>query len=242
MLVSFENPPGFGKQNSAYVYLMLPWIRPSSFMHSRYSLATSPITRQYASTSVVNGGPCLSPFSSSAMDSENIVAIASGIGVTPAVSLIKHYSCTSHWINLIWVCRFLQNLEFVSNGHILIYYTGKRQLTAVHHEDLPANVCLFNGQPDLEKSISAVIYSISSGQGLVEDLFMCSFIVSKVTTETCTKLMLEKALSVTRLTSSLSTLLMHLMKAAPHNLFQLQALMALCWCWRFCWALSVMIL
>ena len=35
-------------------------------------------------------GQFLSPFSSPAMDSENLVAAALGIGVTPAISLIKH--------------------------------------------------------------------------------------------------------------------------------------------------------
>ena len=37
-------------------------------------------------------GPFLSPFNSPAMDSENLVACASGIDVTPAISLIKQYS------------------------------------------------------------------------------------------------------------------------------------------------------
>lgn len=30
-LVTFENPPGFGKQNSAYVYMMLPWLSKYQF-------------------------------------------------------------------------------------------------------------------------------------------------------------------------------------------------------------------
>ena len=30
-IVSFENPPGFGRQNSAYVYLMLPWLSKYQF-------------------------------------------------------------------------------------------------------------------------------------------------------------------------------------------------------------------
>jgi ferredoxin-NADP reductase len=104
-------------------------------------------------------GPFLSPFSSPAMDSENLVAVASGIGVTPAISLIKQYSCTSRRMNLIWICRdaalvehFLQSLTFGADGHILIYYTGKRPLYL--NEDLPPNTYIFKGRPDLEKTIS----------------------------------------------------------------------------------------
>ena len=40
-------------------------------------------------------GPFLSPFSSPAMDSENIVAVASGVGVTPALAILKKYSSTA---------------------------------------------------------------------------------------------------------------------------------------------------
>ena len=29
--VTFKNPPGFGKQNSAYIYLMLPWLSKYQF-------------------------------------------------------------------------------------------------------------------------------------------------------------------------------------------------------------------
>jgi len=31
-IISFENPPGFGKQNTAYVYLMLPWMKARFFL------------------------------------------------------------------------------------------------------------------------------------------------------------------------------------------------------------------
>lgn len=37
-------------------------------------------------------GPYLSPFSSPAMDSENLIAVATGIGVTLALSLLLKYS------------------------------------------------------------------------------------------------------------------------------------------------------
>ena len=121
-LISFENPPGFGKQNSAYVYLMLPWLSKYQF----HAFTVFPCTKPNHSSICIHKcgdwtgklmdaittpthkpcfvvGPFLSPFSSPAMDSENLVAVASGIGVTPAISLIKQYSSTSRRLNLVWI-------------------------------------------------------------------------------------------------------------------------------------------
>ena len=146
-------------------------------------------------------GPFLSPFSSPAMDSENVVAVASGIGITPSMSLIKQYSSTSRRMNLIWICRdaslvehFLQSIDVGSNGHLLIYYTGKRPLFL--NGDLPPNVHLFRGRPDLEKTISGVILSTASESDLPEELFSNNAVVEKATADLSGKLLLEKALSV----------------------------------------------
>lgn len=48
----------------------------------------SQITRPTHRTAYVVG-PFLSPFSSPAMDNDNLLVVASGIGVTPAISLIQ---------------------------------------------------------------------------------------------------------------------------------------------------------
>ena len=41
-----------------------------------------------------------------AMDSPNLIAVASGIGVTPAISLVQKYSQeTLRRVNLVWICR-----------------------------------------------------------------------------------------------------------------------------------------
>jgi hypothetical protein len=145
-------------------------------------------------------GPFLSPFSSPAMDSEFLVAVASGIGVTPAISLIKQYNSTSRRLNLVWICRdaglvehLLQNIEFGTNGYTLIYYTGRRSLVI---DNLPPNVFIFNGRPNLEKSISGIISSIVSGEGLPEELHKTHRVVSKAPAELRAKLLLEKALSI----------------------------------------------
>ena len=143
-------------------------------------------------------GPYLSPFSSPAMDSENLVAVASGIGVTPAISLIKQYSSTSRRLNLVWICRdagliehFLQNVEFSRDGYSLVYYTGDRQL--ILQEDMPPNVFIFTGRPNLTRTISGIISSISTGFGLPEELGQ---VLSRTPAEVRSKLLLEKALSI----------------------------------------------
>ena len=123
-IISFHNPPGFGRQNSAYVYLMLPWLSRYQFHaftifpcttpnHSSICISTSgdwtnklmkALTTPTDKPAFVVG-PFLSPFSCPAMDSEHLILVASGIGVTPAISLIKQYSSTSRRLSLIWICR-----------------------------------------------------------------------------------------------------------------------------------------
>jgi len=219
-IISFENPPGFGKQNSAYVYLMLPWLSKYQFHaftvfpcskpnHSSIcihkcgdwttSLMNTITTPTHKPAFVV--GPFLSPFSSPAMDSENLVAVASGIGVTPAISLIKQYSNTSRRLNLIWICRdpgliehFLHNVDFGCDGYILIYYTGKER-SLVLGDGIPPNIFIFNGRPNLERTISGIIVSIAAGTCLPEHLLE-SVVVTQTPAKMRSKLLLEKALSI----------------------------------------------
>merc|ERR1719161_1015363 len=80
----------------------------------------------------------LSPFNSHAMDSTNLIAMASGIGITPILSLIKQYARTERSLDLIWMCRQAELIEFMlpsldvggedSDCVPLVYYTGKRPL------------------------------------------------------------------------------------------------------------------
>lgn len=218
-IISFENPPGFGKQNSAYVYLMLPWLSKQQF----HAFTVFPCTKPNHSSICIHKcgdwtgklmktittpthkpafvvGPFLSPFSSPAMDSENLVAVASGIGVTPAISLIKQYSSTSRRLNLVWICRdagliehFLQNVDFGSDGYTLIYYTGKDR-SLILRDDMPPNVFIFNGRPNLERTIAGIIASIATGEGLPEQLQ--GKVLTRTPAEVRSKLLLEKALSI----------------------------------------------
>lgn len=108
------------------------------------------------------------------MDSENLVAVASGIGVTPAISLIRRYASTSRRMNIVWICRdagliehFLQEVDFGSNGYTLIYFTACRSL--ILSDNIPSNVFIFNGRPNLERTISGIIFSIATGSSLPEE-------------------------------------------------------------------------
>ena len=137
------------------------------------------------------------------MDSDNMIAIASGIGVTPAVSLVQKYSKeTLRRVNLVWICRdpglvehFITNIAFGQYGFTLIYYTGKGR-DIVLDKDLPPNVFLFKGRPNLHQTLSGIIYSIISGEGLPEQLCDDQKIVSKATPEIRAKLLIDKALSI----------------------------------------------
>ena len=137
------------------------------------------------------------------MDSDNMIAVASGIGVTPAISLVQKYSKeTLRRVNLVWICRdpglvehFITNIAFGQYGFTLIYYTGKGR-DIVLDRDLPPNVFLFKGRPNLHQTLSGIIYSIISGEGLPEQLCDDQKIVSKATPEIRAKLLIEKALSI----------------------------------------------
>lgn len=69
-------------------------------------------------------GPYISPFSSPAMDCENLVIVGSGIGVTPAITIIKQYVQTNRRLNLVWMCKDAGLVEhFLSDT--LNYFGGK---------------------------------------------------------------------------------------------------------------------
>ena len=218
-IVSFENPPGFGKQNSAYVYIMLPWLSKYQF----HAFTVFPCTKPNHSSVCIHKcgdwttmlmekistpthkpafviGPYLSPFSSPAMHSENLVAVASGIGVTPAISLIKQYSKTRCRLNLIWICRdpgliehFLLNVDFGCDGYILVYNTGKER-PLVLGDDIAPNIFIFNSRPNIERAISGIIVSIASGICPTEKLYESEYTIKP--TEMRCKLLLQKALSI----------------------------------------------
>ena len=102
--------------------------------------------------------------------------VSSGIGITPALSVIgahKH----SRRINLIWAVRnrdllefFLDHLYLDHQGWNLIFYTGREELNmASLNVHANTNVCIISGRPNLHEVIPAIIFGIESGQGLPEN-------------------------------------------------------------------------
>jgi ferric-chelate reductase len=111
-------------------------------------------------------GPFPSPYNN-ADAYDNQILVASGIGITPALSVIRAHKETRR-INLIWICRdesllkfFLQHLYLDHQGWNLIFYTGKNKL-CLTDDDVVANtnVCIIEGRPMLPKVIPNIIFGI----------------------------------------------------------------------------------
>lgn len=105
-------------------------------------------------------GPITSPFET-ATDSDQVISVASGIGITAALSVIEAHAQTRK-MHLIWMCRDASLLEFIMDygarfdvdAYTFIFYTGKREL--VFQRAIPYNVFLLSGRPDLEKLIVSI--------------------------------------------------------------------------------------
>mmetsp|Transcript_28716 Transcript_28716/g.80835 ORF Transcript_28716/g.80835 Transcript_28716/m.80835 type:complete len:680 (+) Transcript_28716:174-2213(+) len=117
-------------------------------------------------------GPFASPYNN-ASSYDNQILVASGIGITPALSVIRAQK-QSRRVNLIWACRdnamlefFLEHFELDDDGWNLIFYTGKSPLNPGLME-LQANVKIIKKRPDLYTAIPNIIYGIESGNGLPE--------------------------------------------------------------------------
>lgn len=85
-----------------------------------------------------------------ASEYDNLILVASGIGITPAMSIVTTYRDTRR-VNLVWVCRdasllefYLDKCAFGSDGWTLIYFTGKRKLRLPHQ--LAPTVLIFYGR------------------------------------------------------------------------------------------------
>lgn len=119
------------------------------------------------------------PFPSPIMEAdnyENILAIASGIGVTPAVSLAVTLG-KSRRVNVIWMVRDPEIIEFYlrqrfydDNAWTIIFYTGKKPLVITDCNLLGSMVIICKGRPNLRQVVSDIIYNIEYGVPLPESL------------------------------------------------------------------------
>ena len=191
VMIRLNKPDGFElKGAGGYCYLCIPWISKlewhafstfkdpydpdkicfciaiagdwTKLLHAEVH---EPIYRRMWLT-----GPYPSPFET-ASDTDNVISVASGIGITPALSAIK--SLADHRkMHLIWMVRDASLLEFMfdfgivvdDEAYTLIFYTGKREL--VFRRPLPYNVLIFKGRPDLDELIVSIIHSTMNRQDL----------------------------------------------------------------------------
>ena len=115
-------------------------------------------------------GPFTSPYGQ-AKFFDNQILVASGIGITPALSVIQsNAQKQSRRINLIWITRDPHMLEFYiehfvvdNTGWSLIFYTGSEPLNPVISElNKSSGVEILTGRPDLITLIPSIIHSIES--------------------------------------------------------------------------------
>ena len=186
--VVWEHPPGFKSDGSGYIYISLPWIsrnewhafsivsHPTLPNHSCICMAvvgdwTKAVYQALSKPTSRPGwlyGPFPSPFST-ATGYDNLICVASGIGITPSISSIINLAET-RVVHLIWTCRdadlvefYLHQTQFDDDAWSFIFYTGKRQLVL---GDKPKNprvkVCL--GRPNLEELIVALVDNTNHGR------------------------------------------------------------------------------
>eukprot|EP00980_Cylindrotheca_fusiformis_P031799 scaffold26987_cov108-Cylindrotheca_fusiformis.AAC.1 len=182
--------------NGGYCYVCLPWVDP--YQWHAFSLFENPLNpseRQVfmqktgdwttavhdtlgrdTSRPVWVQGPFASPYGNAA-NYDNQIMVAGGIGITPALSVIREMKDTRR-CNLIWAVRdrhmvefFIKHAEFDDNGWNLIFYTGKEPLLGI--EDvvvtaLGATVYIIRKRPNLHDILPGIIYGIESGTCLPE--------------------------------------------------------------------------
>jgi len=117
-------------------------------------------------------GPFASPYNN-ADSYDNQILVATGIGITPALSVIRAHK-GSRRINLIWAVRdaamlefFMERLYLDHSGWNLIFYTGNEPLNPAL-EELNTNVRVIKSRPNLHVVIPNIIYGIESATGLPE--------------------------------------------------------------------------
>ena len=181
-----------------YCYVCLPWV--DRYQWHAFSLFENPETpheRQVfmekdgdwtgqvheslgrdTSRPVWIQGPFISPYDY-ADNYDNPIMVAGGIGITPALSVIRELKETRR-CNLIWAvkCRhmlefFVKHADFDDEGWNLIFYTGTDPLLGI--EDVVvtptgATIYIIRERPKLHLILPNIIYGIESGVGKPERL------------------------------------------------------------------------
>lgn len=184
VMIRVLKPEGFQMKGSGgFCYLCVPWI--SKLEWHAFSSFKDPFDKDYICFCISDAGdwthklhqavsepiyrrlwiygPFPSPFET-ASDNDHIISIASGVGITPALSVI-HSLADTRKMHLVWICRDASMLEFMidygtkfdEDAYTLIFYTGEREPVFRHR--LPYNVKLLKGRPNLHTLIPSLIES-----------------------------------------------------------------------------------
>ena len=119
-------------------------------------------------------GPFPSPFGA-ASNFDNLICVASGIGITPAISIVTSFAQTRR-VNLVWACRDPDLIEHYlrhichDSAWTFIFYTGKRSLN-LNDGDIGwlkgrPTLKILQGRPDLEDLVCSIVDNISNDLGL----------------------------------------------------------------------------
>lgn len=183
--------------DGGYCYINLPWISKTQWhAYSLFENPANPAERQIYMQKLgdwtidVLGalqrdthrpvwicGPFSSPYDNAA-ESDNQILVAGGIGITPAISVMRKHQ-DSRRSNLIWACRdphmlefFVKHGEFSRRGWNMIFYTGKQALYVGDTSEVVTSngalVHIVRARPNLEDLIPNIIYSIESGEYVPE--------------------------------------------------------------------------
>jgi hypothetical protein len=187
----FKNPQGFASERNGYIYLLVPFI--SKYQWHAFSVyphheledhscvhihACGDWTEQLFNETVQDThrpvwvqGPFASPFST-ATDFDNLILVATGIGITPALA-VMHDLRAERRVNLIWLTRdasmvefYLDSAKFCNNAWTFIFYTGNRKLNIT--SSLPPTCFVSNERPQLHKVMFNIVHSIELQKRLPE--------------------------------------------------------------------------
>ncbi|KAL7475304.1 hypothetical protein ACHAW6_001225 [Cyclotella cf. meneghiniana] len=116
-------------------------------------------------------GPFPSPYSN-ALNFDNMICVASGIGITPAMSAIEAYK-EYRRVSLVWTCRdasmlvfFLENAKLDEKGLNVIFYTGKDPLppTIENYNARGVYMKIVRARPNLHDVIPNIVRNIDEFQ------------------------------------------------------------------------------
>ena len=195
VLMSMDVSESFHKrgEQGGFVYVCVPWVDRNQW-HA-FSLFEHPKEPKRRQVFMLNSGdwtravhkalqrdtvrpvwvqgPFISPYSQ-AEAYDNQILVASGIGITPALSVIRAHKY-SRRSNLIWAVRdqamlefFLERLYLDHNGWNLIFYTGKANINPAL-ERMNTNVRVIYGRPNLKCIVPNIIYGVESSIDLPEN-------------------------------------------------------------------------